>query len=359
MASNTALSQTIRSLTLSKIRELAETAQHLSVALTCLPAGTKERYPGASKDVTISHIERWLDQARYGSSIPWKMMEGNPKAKDDSDDEDFLIVEARQKQCLQQLCDQFEAVVFQPREANEQEIHAFLEDLFLGDEGKRALSKLRSLVKDRCETIWKTEEPFNPISLSNCIKAPSPGSAPGTAASAAFFTSSFGQPAFCFGRDHVDLILATYEKVQNALFNTDSRASAVTEHLRHMIGERFGVSGIPDAFFFRSNWAVSLINKYKENKKQAYLDAKEEFEELIERERLQRYQVVFPEGESGATPVLDRSELSTFMAFEEYTRIRESTDTLLQVLYTKLMDVPGESDIKLTEKSTLYAQIAA
>ncbi|GFF62954.1 hypothetical protein IFM60648_00773 [Aspergillus lentulus] len=170
MASNTALSQTIRSLTLSKIRELAETAQHLSVALTCLPAGTKERYPGASKDVTISHIERWLDQARYGSSIPWKMMEGNPKAKDDSDDEDFLIVEARQKQCLQQLCDQFEAVVFQPREANEQEIHAFLEDLFLGDEGKRALSKLRSLVKDRCETIWKTEEPFNPISLSNCIK---------------------------------------------------------------------------------------------------------------------------------------------------------------------------------------------
>jgi hypothetical protein len=65
-----------------------------------------------------------------------------------------------------------------------------------------------------------------------------------------FFTSNFGQPAFCFGRDHVDHILATYEKVQNALFNTDGRASTVTEHLRHMIEERFGVSEIPNAFFF-------------------------------------------------------------------------------------------------------------
>jgi hypothetical protein len=188
-----------------------------------------------------------------------------------------------------------------------------------------------------------------------------------------FFTSNFGQPAFCFGRDHVDLILATYEKVQNALFNTDCRASTVTEHLRHTIEERFGVSEIPDAFFFfpeqlgglglrnpfvstllvrdelRST-PVQLINEYKKNEKQAYLDAKKEFEELTERERLQRYQKVFPGAESGATPVLNTSELRTFMSFEEYTRFRESTDTLLRVLYTKLMDVPDETDIDLTEE---------
>jgi hypothetical protein len=224
MASNTALSQTIQSLTLSKIRELeklrntyqSRKSEILRVSAACddrvdrltrLLAGTKEVYPGASKDITIGHIEQWLDQARYDSSIPSKMIEGfeetliskldahsrklsladlyarlltewmnpsngtsNPKVKDDSDNEDFLVVEEHQKQRLQQLCDQFEAVVFEPRETNEQDIHAFLEDLFFGDEGKRALTKLRSLVKDRCETIWTTEEPFNPISLSNCIK---------------------------------------------------------------------------------------------------------------------------------------------------------------------------------------------
>jgi hypothetical protein len=828
MAPNTALSQTIQSLTLSKIRELeklrntyqSRKSEILRVSAACddqldrlrhLLAGTKELYPGVSKDVTISHIERWLDQARYDSSIPSKMLEGleetliskldahsrklsvadlyarlltewmnpsnntrNLKTKDDSDDGDFLVVEERQKQRLQQLCDQFEAVVFEPRETNEHEIHAFLGDLFLDDQGKLALSQLRRLVKDRCETIWTAEEPFNQISLSNCIKglltqellsdgkravlkdflgnkvamteiadvlnmryadlknwdwrtgekgiavlprqqtngkyrvwvdedvletifaefialkfcgalkylltyiithyrvwkfSPGPqmterdilsrryyldsrpwrvnnldafrkgeyestyflshlpgsdtslfengptydeasddedaGARPthkagpnknikqrilrkvatetllhqhlhgeaaviqsdmkwygtglphstlfailrfvgfteewidfftkylhaplnmdeacdgrtptgprmrqrgvplagamaklmgelvlffmdmtvnresgmllyrmhddlwlcGDPAKCAqaweamqryarvtglefnlaktgsvylaesrdasiaarlpkgpvtigllvldpdsgnwvidqaqvdahvqqlkkqldccdsviswirtwnscigrFFTSNFGQPAFCFGRDHVDLILATYEKVQSALFNPHGRASTVTEHLRHMIEERFGVSGIPDAFFFYPeqlgglglrNPFVStlvvrdelrstpsqLIDEYKENEKQAYLDAKKKFEELTERERLQRYQGIHPDPESRATLVLDRSDLSTFMSFEEYTRFRESTDYSLRDLYMMLMDDPGETDIKLTEE---------
>ncbi|GIK05437.1 hypothetical protein Aspvir_009547 [Aspergillus viridinutans] len=177
---------------------------------------------------------------------------------------------------------------------------------------------------------------------------------------ARFFTSNFGQPAFCFERDHVDLILATYEKVQKALFNTHGRASIVTEHLRHIIEERFGVSEIPDAFFFfpeqlgglglrnpfvstllvrdeLSSTPVQLINDYKENEKQAYLDAKNKFEELTVRERFQLYQEVLPGAESGETPVPDRSELSTFMSFEEYARFRESTDNHLRVLYMKLM----------------------
>ncbi|KAF4229982.1 hypothetical protein CNMCM8980_004589 [Aspergillus fumigatiaffinis] len=779
MAANTALLQTIQSLTLSKIRELeklrntyqSRKSEILRVSAACddrvdrltrLLAGTKEiRLVNSLEDdrgveeTLISKLDAHGRKLRLADLYARLLTEcmnasngtSNPKAKDDSDDKDFFVVEERQKQRLQQLCDQFGAVVFEPRETNEQEIHAFLEDLFLGDEGKRALSKLRSLVKDRCETIWTAEEPFNPISLSNCIKglltqellsdgkramlkdfldnevamteiadvlnmryadlknwdwhagekgipvlprqqtngkyrvwvdedvletifaefialkfcsalkhlltyvitryktwkfSPGPqkterdilrrryyldprprrvnsvdnlrkceyestyflshllgsdtslfengptydeasddedaGARPaqktgpnknikqrilrkvatetllhqhlhgeaaviqsdmkwygtglphstlfanlrfvgfteewidfftkylhaplnmdeacdgrtptgphmrqrgvplagamakimgelvlffmdmtvnresgmllyrmhddlwlcGDPAKCAqaweamqryarvtglefnlaktgsvylaetrdasiaarlpkgpvtigllvldpgviswirtwnscigrFFTSNFGQPAFCFGRDHVDLILATYEKVQNALFNTDGRASTVTEHLRHMIEERFGVSEIPDAFFFfpeqlgglglrnpfvstllvrdelRST-PVQLINEYKENEKQAYLDAKKEFEELTERERLQRYQKVFPEAESGATPVLNTSELRTFMSFEEYTRFRESTDTLLRVLYTKLMDVPDETDIELTEE---------
>ncbi|KAF7114229.1 hypothetical protein CNMCM5793_007807 [Aspergillus hiratsukae] len=829
MASNAALSQTIQSLTLSKIRELeklrnayqSRKSEILRSSAACddhferlkhLLAGTKELYPGASRDITIGHIERWLDQARYDSSIPSKMLEGfeetliskldahsrklgladlyarlltewmNPssngindtKAKDDSDNEDFLLVEERQKQRLQQLCDQFEAVVFEPRETNEQEIHAFLEDLFVEDSQKVALKKLRGLVKDKCETFWTDEEPFNRTSLSNCIKglltqellsdgkravlkdfldnevamteiadvlnmryadlknwdwhtgekgipvlprqqtngkyrvwvdedvletifaefialefcsslkhllrcvithkgvwkfSPGPqiterdilrrryyddpralsvysvetlrrdeykdmyflshlpgsdtslfengatydeasddeeagatsanktgpktnikqrilrkvatetlinqhlygeaaviqsdmkwygtglphstlfailrfvgfseewinfftkylhaplnmdqscdGRTPtgprirqrgvplagamaklmgelvlffmdmtvnresgillyrmhddlwlcGNPAKCAqaweamqryarvtglefnlaktgsvylaksrdasiaarlpkgpvtigllvldpdsgnwvidqtqvdahvqqlkqqldrcdsviswirtwnscigrFFTSNFGQPAFCFGRDHVDLILATYEKVQSTLFNAEGRASTVTEHLRHMIEERFGVFDVPDAFFFFpeqlgglglrnpfvstllvrdqfDSTPVKLINDYKENEKKAYLLTKKLFEELTERERLQRYQEISPDAKSEANLVIDRSDWSTFMSFDEYIRFRESTETLLARLYMKLMDVPGEIDVELTEE---------
>ncbi|RHZ64481.1 hypothetical protein CDV55_100861 [Aspergillus turcosus] len=186
MASNASLSHTIQSLTVSKIRELRNCGT--PIRLKHLLVGTKELYPGASRDVTIGHIERWLDQARYDSRPRRKLSladlyarlltewmnpsndRSNPKAKDDPDDEDFLIVEERQKQRLQRLCDQFEAVVFEPHETEEQEIHTFLEDLFVEDSQKLALNELRDLVNDRCQTFWTAEEPFNRINLSNCIK---------------------------------------------------------------------------------------------------------------------------------------------------------------------------------------------
>ncbi len=191
MASNTALSQTIQSLTLSKIRELkklrdayeSHKAEIFNVAQNCadqhgrlnhLLAGTKELYPGASRDVTIRHIEQWLDQSKYDSSIPPEMLQGfektlmakldahsrklsladlyarlltewmNPssgdqRSEENPDEDDFLVVEERQMQRLQQLCDQFEAAVFEPLETNEQEIQSFLKDLFPKEEHKAAL----------------------------------------------------------------------------------------------------------------------------------------------------------------------------------------------------------------------------
>lgn len=826
MASNTALSQTIRSLTLSKIRELkklrdayeSRKTEIFNVAQNCaerhgrlnhLLDGAKELYPGASRDVTIRHIERWLDQAKYDSSIPSEMLQGfektlmakldahsrklsladlyarlltewmNPPSGDQSgeenpDEDDFLVVEERQKQRLQQLCDQFEAVVFEPLETNEQDIQSFLEDLFPEEEHKAALIRLRSKVKQECDSLWGTEEPFNHTSLFNCIQgllteellsdvkrgllkdflgnkvamteiadvlnmryadlknwdwhaggngipvlprqqtngkyriwvdedvlqtifaefiavkfcnllkkilkdvlgddnglwsfAQSPqqterdnlrrryylgspvkrrgaeeqrkdeyletyflshlplsdtslfengpsyddvsddedadeasshkarsrknikqrilrkvateillnqhlyGEAaviqsdmkwyatglphttlfaimkfvgftedwinfftkylhsplnmdhscdgrtpvgprmrqrgvplagamekmtgelvlffmdltvnresgmllyrlhddlwlcgnPGKCAQAweamqkyaqltglefnysktgsiylagsrdagiaarlpkgpvtigfltlnadsgnwvinqeqvaahveqlkkqldccdsviswirtwnscigRFFTNNFGQPTFCFGRDHVDLILATYEKMQNVLFNNDGRASTVTEHLRRMIEARFGVSDIPDAFFFfpeqlgglglRNPFVstllvrdeldsnpVQLINKFQETERENYLDAKKAFEELSERERWRRYKDIHPDAVSTANPVINESELNTFISFNEFVRFRESVSVPLAILYDKLMDVPDEIDVQLTEE---------
>jgi hypothetical protein len=46
-----------------------------------------------------------------------------------------------------------------------------------------------------------------------------------------FFSHTFGEPAFCFGRQHVDSILSTHKRIQSALFGT----SNVTSHLMSMI----------------------------------------------------------------------------------------------------------------------------
>lgn len=66
-----------------------------------------------------------------------------------------------------------------------------------------------------------------------------------------FLSHTFGQPANCLGRSHVDMILDTHRKVQQALFKNSSVAGDnVTEHLKSLITERFGVTDIPDAFLY-------------------------------------------------------------------------------------------------------------
>ncbi|KAF3387262.1 hypothetical protein F1880_000972 [Penicillium rolfsii] len=35
-----------------------------------------------------------------------------------------------------------------------------------------------------------------------------------------FFKNTFGEPAYCFGRPHIDAILTLYEKLHKAIFGT-------------------------------------------------------------------------------------------------------------------------------------------
>lgn len=66
-----------------------------------------------------------------------------------------------------------------------------------------------------------------------------------------FFSHTFGQPANCFGRRHVDMILETHRQMQQVLFADGSAAeSSVTEYLKNLIAKRFGVSDVPDAFLY-------------------------------------------------------------------------------------------------------------
>lgn len=66
-----------------------------------------------------------------------------------------------------------------------------------------------------------------------------------------FFKRTFGQPANCFGQEHVDMILDTHKRVQEQLFREDNSAGkSVTDHLRKLIADQFDVHDVPDAFLY-------------------------------------------------------------------------------------------------------------
>ncbi|KAL1873588.1 hypothetical protein Daus18300_003955 [Diaporthe australafricana] len=73
---------------------------------------------------------------------------------------------------------------------------------------------------------------------------------------ARFFSSNFGKPANCFGRQHVDDMLATHKRIQQQIFSSDSgnggmgTSSSIIGHLRKTIEQRFGIADIPDGYFY-------------------------------------------------------------------------------------------------------------
>lgn len=85
-------------------------------------------------------------------------------------DEDYLLVEEKQKQELRELCDRFETVVFEPLETDEGKIWAFLNDLFPNEQSEAALEALREQIAASCVSLWEEEEPFNPSALTKCIR---------------------------------------------------------------------------------------------------------------------------------------------------------------------------------------------
>ncbi|OGM48909.1 hypothetical protein ABOM_003158 [Aspergillus bombycis] len=189
-----------------------------------------------------------------------------------------------------------------------------------------------------------------------------------------FFKNTFGQPAHCFGRAHIDAILSTYGKMQNTLFNgvSDQSGNTVTEHLRRKIESQFGVSDIPDAFFFLPaelgglglrNPFISVllmrdsvelspierIERFKRTERESYAFAKKTFSETSEKTRRRRAETINPRPKSGEPLVITEAEINTFMSFEEYTRYRESRSNSLRLLYEDLMVVPYTKLIQITQ----------
>jgi hypothetical protein len=182
-----------------------------------------------------------------------------------------------------------------------------------------------------------------------------------------FFLHTFGEPAHCFGRSHVDSVLRCHENIQRKLFNdADGTGDSVVKYLKHLIAERIGVSDVTDSFLFlpeelgglglRNPFLSFLIlrdqlyddpqrvmKEFKAGEAKDYKTAKEDFEGLSQLDKRHRFKTLYHDSYSAAP-----AELKEFMSFEEYTRYRDTTSYSLKSTYEALMETPWEKPLYLS-----------
>ncbi|KAJ9149294.1 reverse transcriptase [Pleurostoma richardsiae] len=182
-----------------------------------------------------------------------------------------------------------------------------------------------------------------------------------------FFSHTFGEPAHCFGREHIDSTLQTYEKMQETIFGPGGN---VVAHLKQMIRSRFQVDDPPDAFIFLPehlgglgvrNPFVSLflvrdeisetprqiLEEFLERERDDHAHARRSFEATDEALLRRRLRAIYPDGRDERA--LDPG-LRGFMPLAEYARFREAASPALHETYTRLLSVPELQGISLSKE---------
>ncbi|KAI4272982.1 MAG: hypothetical protein LQ337_004941 [Flavoplaca oasis] len=191
-----------------------------------------------------------------------------------------------------------------------------------------------------------------------------------------FFKRTFGQPANCFGQEHVDMILDTHKRVQQQLFGEDSTTGkSVTDHLRKLIVDRFDVHDIPDAFLYLPEelGGLSLCNPFVsyllvrddvikspekpmqdffELEKRMYKKAEDWFHNYGGYVQNSQGYRVLSSSERHPPFSTGEAEEEKFMSFTEYTQHRTTTSSGLKDTYEQLCFTPRNEDIKVTSDVT-------
>ena len=188
-----------------------------------------------------------------------------------------------------------------------------------------------------------------------------------------FFEGTFGAPANCLGRAHVDNIVKIHKSMQQFLFSGEhGTAKSVAEHLKQWISKSFGFTDVPDAFLFMPEQfgGLGLRNPFNslflvhgqfpetpEQKMQdffklereEYKARKAEFDALGKTGRRRRFRSIYPvsDRDSGSRQS-PKGDLDSFMTFEDFTQWRESESHLLRWAYDDLRAVPRKKDIMLS-----------
>ncbi|KAH7117513.1 hypothetical protein EDB81DRAFT_818695 [Dactylonectria macrodidyma] len=198
---------------------------------------------------------------------------------------------------------------------------------------------------------------------------------------AIFFTSNFGKAANCFGREHVDNMLATHERIQRHVFSRlpgegDERVSSIADYLKKALKQRFGIEDVPDGYLYfpmelggldlqspfisllqiRDEVPESpsdLLDALEQAERNAYERSKTAF--LNGKTSHERYGLDSPEWEPESA-----HDRSTFMPFSEYTVYREeyrfnyfNEGTQLHDVFRALMKRPSDKSVD-PDDSTIW-----
>ncbi|KAL4777244.1 hypothetical protein BDW60DRAFT_172431 [Aspergillus nidulans var. acristatus] len=181
-----------------------------------------------------------------------------------------------------------------------------------------------------------------------------------------FFTYNFGAPANCFGKEHVDMMLQTHERIQRKVFSsgpgdhTKGDQSVVT-YLRETIRSRFGNTSIPDGYFFLpidlgglelSSPFINLVGvrdaltTTPDSLMDAFFQTERDTYDALKRHYAGKDKDRVIAKNKGFRP----DDVNEFLSFEEYTRHREFLDygfsgQLLNV-YDNLLGHPSQQVIE-------------
>ncbi|KAL9114856.1 MAG: hypothetical protein Q9227_001099 [Pyrenula ochraceoflavens] len=178
---------------------------------------------------------------------------------------------------------------------------------------------------------------------------------------ATFFTTNFGKPANCFGKEHVNNMLTTHRRIQTEIFTEDDdQPGSVVEHLARLLKDKHSVDELPDGYFYfpgalggleitnpflrllkiRESVPAqprNLLDKFDEAEQEAYRNAKKNFDD----EKVHR--------RWAGTDVSKVVEDDTFFSFEEYIKYREEFDygynNQLVDVFTDLLKAPTEENV--------------
>ena len=170
-----------------------------------------------------------------------------------------------------------------------------------------------------------------------------------------FFTNNFAKPAMCFGRAHIDMAIATLSRIERTLF--PASPGGVTDHLRSMITQRFGVTDLPEGFFFFpvELGGMGLVNPYipflamRENIKQTPQGhLRKAF--VQDEARYQSDKEAFEKNGPALATLASTLDIKdqNFLTLDEYMQYAESYSPSLLKAYKNLISVPAEISINQT-----------
>ena len=187
-----------------------------------------------------------------------------------------------------------------------------------------------------------------------------------------FFANNFGRPQNCLGQRHIDMVITTFDKIQQRLFSEAFGSSSLIDYLKQLIGQRFNVNDLPDGFFYfpvelgglgvrNPLVPLLLVREFEgsqaqkermigEIKKQK--DPKEWIEEAfeLEEEEYERLKKRYEKGDGSrmASRALNVKDDEPFFSLEEFRRYREETSSQLHEAYSQLRAEPRVKNVNVT-----------